>query len=84
MPDSPHTDAGGGRKAEEVREHIISLIGVTCHVAVKAPGELRRSQGGAMPVGTAGRRRMKSRNCRVSAGGRAQRHPGQVGVIPAR
>ena len=47
---SRDTGAGLGRKAEEVRQHIKSLIGVTCHVAVKAPGELPRSQGKAVRV----------------------------------
>ncbi len=47
---SRDTDAGRGRKAEEVRQHIKSLIGVTCHVAAKAPGELPRSQGKAVRV----------------------------------
>lgn len=38
------------RKAEEVRHHIKSLIGVTCQVSVKAPGEIPRSQGKAIRV----------------------------------
>jgi phenylacetate-CoA ligase len=33
-----------------VRHHIKSLIGVTCDVAVKSPGELPRSQGKAVRV----------------------------------
>ena len=49
-PESRDMDAGCGRKAEEVRQHIKSLIGVTCNVAVKAPGELPRSQGKAVRV----------------------------------
>jgi phenylacetate-CoA ligase len=49
-PESRDMDAGCGRKAEEVRRHIKSLIGVTCNVAVKAPGELPRSQGKAVRV----------------------------------
>jgi phenylacetate-CoA ligase len=39
-----------GRKADEVRQHIKSLIGVTCNVVVKAPGEVPRSQGKAVRV----------------------------------
>ena len=46
-PDSPATVA---RKAEEVTHHIKSLIGVTCKVVVKAPGEVPRSQGKAVRV----------------------------------
>jgi phenylacetate-CoA ligase len=38
------------QKAKEVRHHIKSLIGVTCNVVVKAPGEVPRSQGKAVRV----------------------------------
>jgi phenylacetate-CoA ligase len=38
------------RKANEVRHHIKSMIGVTCNVVVKAPGEVPRSQGKAVRV----------------------------------
>ena len=38
------------RKAAEVCHHIKSMIGVTCEVAVKAPGEMPRSQGKAVRV----------------------------------
>jgi phenylacetate-CoA ligase len=37
-------------KAEEVSRHIKSLIGVTCDVVVKSPGEVTRSQGKAVRV----------------------------------
>ena len=37
-------------KAEEVAHHIKSLIGVTCKVVLKAPGEVPRSQGKAVRV----------------------------------
>jgi phenylacetate-CoA ligase len=37
-------------KAREVSKHIKSLIGVTCDVAVKSPGEVPRSQGKAVRV----------------------------------
>ena len=43
-------EAEGSRKADEVTHHIKSLIGVTCTVAVKAPGEVPRSQGKAVRV----------------------------------
>jgi phenylacetate-CoA ligase len=42
--------AASGRKATEVQQHIKSLIGVTCNVVVKAPGEVPRSQGKAVRV----------------------------------
>jgi len=48
--DPRNTGAEGGRKAQEVRHHIKSLIGVTCDVAVRAPGEVPRSQGKAVRV----------------------------------
>jgi len=38
------------RKAKEVSSHIKSLIGVTCNVVVKSPGEVPRSQGKAVRV----------------------------------
>jgi len=39
-----------GRKASEVSNHIKSLIGVTCNVVVRSPGEVPRSQGKAVRV----------------------------------
>jgi phenylacetate-CoA ligase len=39
-----------GAKAAEARHHVKSMIGVTCDVAVKAPGEIPRSQGKAVRV----------------------------------
>ncbi len=38
------------RLAGEIRHHIKSLIGVTCKVELKAPGEVPRSQGKAVRV----------------------------------
>jgi phenylacetate-CoA ligase len=38
------------RKVEEVTHHIKSMIGVTCTVVPKAPGEVPRSQGKAVRV----------------------------------
>jgi len=38
------------RKAEEVIHQIKSLVGVTCTVTPKAPGEVPRSQGKAVRV----------------------------------
>jgi len=49
-PDAPRDDAALAKKAAEVTHHIKSLIGVTCKVSVKAPGEVPRSQGKAVRV----------------------------------
>ena len=38
------------RKADEVTRHIKAMIGVTCNVVVKSPGEVPRSQGKAVRV----------------------------------
>jgi phenylacetate-CoA ligase len=37
-------------KSREISHHIKSLIGVTCKVVVKSPGEVPRSQGKAVRV----------------------------------
>jgi len=49
-PDAPAGEADRRAKAEEVRHHVKSLIGVTCDVAIKALGEVPRSQGKAVRV----------------------------------
>ncbi|MCD0420210.1 phenylacetate--CoA ligase [Rubrivivax sp. JA1024] len=49
-PDAPRDEAALAKKAAEVTHHIKSLIGVTCKVAVKTPGEVPRSQGKAVRV----------------------------------
>jgi phenylacetate-CoA ligase len=49
-PEGPLGEAERGRKAAEVRHHIKSMIGVTCAVAIKTPGEVPRSQGKAVRV----------------------------------
>jgi phenylacetate-CoA ligase len=49
-PDAPGADADRARKAADVSHHIKSLIGVTCRVAIKSPGEVPRSQGKAVRV----------------------------------
>lgn len=48
----PRLDFSGDRqhKAEEVMHHIKSLIGISCKVVVKAPGDVPRSQGKAVRV----------------------------------
>ncbi len=43
-------DGDRARKADEVTHHIKSLIGVTCKVVIKSPGEVPRSQGKAVRV----------------------------------
>jgi phenylacetate-CoA ligase len=47
---APGFDGDRLRKADEVTHHIKSMIGVTCNVAVKSPGEVPRSQGKAVRV----------------------------------
>jgi phenylacetate-CoA ligase len=49
-PGAPADEAARARKAQEVTQHIKSLIGVTCEVAVKSPGEVPRSEGKAVRV----------------------------------
>ncbi|WP_047307277.1 phenylacetate--CoA ligase family protein [Rhodopseudomonas palustris] len=49
-PDAPRDEAALAKKAAEVTHHIKSLIGVTCKVVVKSPGEVPRSQGKAVRV----------------------------------
>src|SRR5499427_6322894 len=43
-------EAARARKADEVAHHIKALIGVTCAVAVRSPGEVPRSEGKAVRV----------------------------------
>jgi phenylacetate-CoA ligase len=47
---APEFSGDRGRKARDVTHHIKSLIGVTCRVDVKSPGEVPRSQGKAVRV----------------------------------
>ncbi len=49
-PDAPPDPAFRAEKAREVVHHIKSMIGVTCNVTVKSPGEVPRSQGKAVRV----------------------------------
>src|SRR5208337_2947091 len=49
-PDARMTDADRARKEDAAVHHIKSLVGVTCKVVVKAPGEVPRSQGKAVRV----------------------------------
>ena len=50
LPTGPTDEAARSRKAAEVSRHIKSLIGVSCDVTVKAPGEVPRSEGKAVRV----------------------------------
>jgi phenylacetate-CoA ligase len=49
-PAAALADAERARKAQDVVHHIKSLIGVTCAVTVKSPGEVPRSEGKAVRV----------------------------------
>jgi phenylacetate-CoA ligase len=49
-PEAALSDSERARKASDTAQHIKSMIGITCKVAVKAPGEVPRSQGKAVRV----------------------------------
>jgi phenylacetate-CoA ligase len=49
-PDAPAEAVACARQAADVQHHLKSLIGVTCAIVVKAPGEVPRSQGKAVRV----------------------------------
>ena len=49
-PDAPGDAEACARKAADVQHHLKSMVGVTCAVVVKAPGEVPRSQGKAVRV----------------------------------
>src|SRR5262249_41106961 len=49
-PDAPGDVSACASQAGDVQHHLKSLIGVTCTVVVKAPGEVPRSQGKAVRV----------------------------------
>jgi phenylacetate-CoA ligase len=49
-PGSPDEVLFRRRKAEDVARHIKAHIGLSCEIAVKAPGEVPRSQGKAVRV----------------------------------
>ena len=48
--DARLSDVERARKADEAAHHIKSMIGVTCKVVVRPPGEVPRSQGKAVRV----------------------------------
>ncbi len=48
--DAPLDDESLEKHSKEVRHHIKSMVGVTCNVAVKRPGEVPRSEGKAVRV----------------------------------
>ena len=50
LPDTPAGEGARIAKAQEVRHHIKSIIGVTCDVSAKLPGEVPRSEGKAVRV----------------------------------
>jgi phenylacetate-CoA ligase len=50
LPDAARDDTARREKAAEVIRYIKAHIGVTCEVAIKAPGEVPRSQGKAVRV----------------------------------
>ena len=50
VPGGALAEVDRSRKADEVARHIKAMIGVTCNVMVKPPGEVPRSQGKAVRV----------------------------------
>jgi phenylacetate-CoA ligase len=50
LPDAADGKYDHAAKAKEVRHHIKSIIGVTCDVSIKRPGEVPRSEGKAVRV----------------------------------
>jgi len=49
-PDAPSGAADREARSKHVQYHLKSMIGVTCNIAVKLPGEVPRSQGKAVRV----------------------------------
>ena len=49
-PDTPGDAAACAKQARNVQHHLKSMVGVSCTVVVKAPGEVPRSQGKAVRV----------------------------------
>jgi phenylacetate-CoA ligase len=49
-PEAPMAEAERATKAKEITHHIKSMIGVTCSVAIKSPGDIPRSQGKAIRI----------------------------------
>jgi phenylacetate-CoA ligase len=49
-PETGMAEAERAAKAKEIAHHIKSMIGVTCSVAVKSPGDIPRSQGKAVRI----------------------------------
>jgi phenylacetate-CoA ligase len=47
---APRDELFAAKVAAEVRDHLKTMVGVTCEVALKAPGEVPRSQGKAVRV----------------------------------
>jgi phenylacetate-CoA ligase len=47
---APRDEPFVARMANDVRDHIKAMVGVTCEVVLKAPGEVPRSQGKAVRV----------------------------------
>ena len=50
LPPAPPDELFVAKMAADLRNHIKAMIGVTCAVVLKAPGEVPRSQGKAVRV----------------------------------
>ena len=49
-PPAPPDEPFVAKMAHDVRDHLKAMVGVTCEVVLKAPGEVPRSQGKAVRV----------------------------------
>jgi phenylacetate-CoA ligase len=50
LPPAPRDELFIAKMAADLRTHIKAMVGVTCEVVLKAPGEVPRSQGKAARV----------------------------------
>ena len=49
-PPAPREEPFAGKMATDLRSHIKAMVGLSCDVVLKAPGEIPRSQGKAVRV----------------------------------
>ncbi|HXL49182.1 MAG TPA: phenylacetate--CoA ligase, partial [Xanthobacteraceae bacterium] len=47
---APRDEPFAAKMAADVRHHVKAMVGVTCDVVLKAPGEIPRSQGKAVRI----------------------------------
>src|SRR5205814_1633335 len=49
-PAGPRDEPFAAKMAADLRNHVKAMVGVTCDIVLKAPGEIPRSQGKAVRV----------------------------------